>query len=340
MFKPKYKLTPELLKIILETERFYGQLMALRIPKELEINLKRDNLLQSTYISNSIEGNPLTLPEVTNLLLDNRVPVNRDEKEIVNYFSALENLENHLDKSPSISLMKAIHKQVLEGVNNQIAGKVRSERVAVGRYAKEKNTSTFRIKHRPPYHKKEEIENYLKKLFDWTKASDNLSVVLKAGIFHHHFVYLHPFVDGNGRTCRLLTTLIFLKNNYLINKYFVLDDYYDIDRYLYFDKLHSADKGDKTEWLEYFSEGVKYSMQSALSKVKTALEKLSFQKQLTNQEKKVLTIVREMERVTSNYLGQKLKVSRQQAHSLLSSLVEKGFLDKKGSTKSSYYFLK
>ncbi len=47
------------------------------------------------------------------------------------------------------------------------------------------------------------------------------------------------------------------------NKYFVLDDYYDIDRIQYSDKLHSADTGNQTQWLEYFTDGVKYSLQSA-----------------------------------------------------------------------------
>jgi len=98
MFKPKFKLTQKLLSNIGQIERFYGQLEGLKIPKKLEINLQRDNLIQSSYVSNSIEGNPLSLREVTNLLLDERVPVNRDEKEVVNYFAILQNLNSYINK--------------------------------------------------------------------------------------------------------------------------------------------------------------------------------------------------------------------------------------------------
>lgn len=340
MFNPNYKLTPKLLNLILKIERIYGQLSALRVPKSLELNLKRTNLIQSTYISNSIEGNPLTLPEVTNLLLDGRVPANRNEKEVTNYFEMLGKLPEHIETPFSLGLMNLVHQEILKGVNDQIAGKTRDEAVAVGKYMKEENVSTFRIKHQPPYHSRIEIEKYLNELYQWLKTEKDISTILKAGIFHHHFVYIHPFIDGNGRVCRILTTLVFLKGGYNINKYFVLDDYYDIDRHLYSDKLHTADSGDKTEWLEYFCEGVMHSLKSAFFKIKNEAEKLNILQRLTTKENEVLNMVKELKEVNSAYLVKKLKVSRQQAHNLLRSLVEKGFLGKKGSTKSSYYFWK
>lgn len=139
---------------------------------------------------------------------------------------------------------------------------------------------------------------------------------------------------------RLLTTLIFLKSGFAIDKYFILDDYYDVDRNEYSDKLHSADSGDKTKWLEYFSDGVKYSLQSALGKLERATEELPMAERLTGKEKEVLKILREKKEVTSEALSGLLKVTRQQAHSLLKSLVEKGFAKMKGTTKGSYYFLK
>jgi Fic family protein len=178
----------------------------------------------------------------------------------------------------------------------------------------------------------------LDNLFDWLSNS-NIPTPLKAGIWHHQFVYIHPFLDGNGRTCRLLTALIFLKENYLINKYFVLDDYYDIDRPQYSEKLHTADNGDKTTWLEYFTDGVKYSLQGALAKAKNALSTVTISQQPTAREKEVLEMFKEYTEISSAILVKRLKMSRQQAHKLLSSLVERGLVKKIGSTKSSYYTL-
>jgi len=174
---------------------------------------------------------------------------------------------------------------------------------------------------------------------DWLPKAQE-SPILKTGIFHHEFVYIHPFEDGNGRVCRLLTALIFLRHNYLINKYFVLDDYYDIDRELYSDSLHSADSGDKTKWLEYFTDGVKYSLQSALGRIETGLSRLTFDLRPTPKEQEVLGIIQKYRQISSSDLVKEFKITRQQAFNLLKSLTEKGYVEKKGSTKSSYYELK
>ncbi len=186
---------------------------------------------------------------------------------------------------------------------------------------------------------KSQIKEAILELINWLQKTKELPI-LKTGIFHHQFVYIHPFEDGNGRVCRLLTSLIFLKHNYLINKYFVLDDYYDIDRIQYSDKLHSADTGNQTQWLEYFTDGVKYSLQSALGKVETGLTKLTFDMRPTSKEQNVLEIIQKYRELTSQDLTKELHISRQQAFNLLKSLTEKGYIEKKGSTKNSYYILK
>ena len=340
MFIPNYRLTPKLLFNISQIERFYGRLESLRIPQKLELNLERNNLIQSTYISNSIEGNPLTLMEVTNILLGGRVPVNREEKEVKNYFDILKDLDDLSSQKINLGMICSLHKKLLTGVNNKIAGEIRDKKVVVESYIRGKKTQLIHVKHNPPYHRKEQIESEIKKLFDWVIKDRQIPTVIKVGIFHHHFVFIHPFEDGNGRVCRLLSALILLQNDYAINKYFVLDDYYDIDRSLYSDKLHSADRGDKTEWLEYFSDGMKYSLQNAFGKYKNALSSLQITERLTSKEQEVLSILQEREEITSNDLADILKVSRQQAHNLLSSLLDKGFIGKKGSTKASYYFIK
>jgi Fic family protein len=340
MFKPQFTFTSKLLSNISNIERIYGQLEALKIPKKLELNLKRDNLIQSSYVSNSIEGNPMSLREVTNLLLGDRVPVNRDEKEVKNYFNILQNLSELSKKELDIDLTNQIHKNLLAGVKDEIAGQIRNKKVVVGKYSGEHRESlSLEVKHEPPHHQKNDIISALKELYSWFK-NQGQPVPLSVGIFHHHFVYIHPYIDGNGRVCRLLTALVFCQHNYQINKYFVLDDYYDIDRMLYSDKLHSADKGDKTEWLEYFTDGVLYSLQGSLARVKEGLSRLKIEDRPTVKEKQVLDIVEERRQVTSTQIADVLDVSRQQAHSLLSSLVEKGILEKKGTTKGSYYFIK
>jgi len=339
MFHPKYNLTNKLFSNVATTERLYGQIEALRLPEKLRLNLKRKNLVESAYYSNKIEGNPMTLPEVTNLLLDSRVPVNRDEKEVANYFEMLEKLKEYTETPITTDFVTDIHGKLFTNVR-QKAGEFRNEIVAVGRYTGEGDNVSFKVKHLPPFHAQSEIKDALSKLLQWVDHQQELPIVIKAGVFHHEFVYIHPFEDGNGRVCRILTALLFLKANYRINKYFILDDYYDLDRIQYSDMLHSADEGDKTKWLEYFSDGVKYSLQSALAKVQNAVKTLKIAERPTTKEKVVLNMMTKQPEITSREIALALRVSRQQAHNLLKSLVDKGLAERRGTTKSSYYILK
>lgn len=339
MYKPTYTLTTELLTTVSAIERFYGQVEALKIPQILELNLTRQNMIQSSYASNKIEGNPLTLPEVTNLLLDDRIPANRSEKEVVNYFGLLKNLSSYSLLTLTLEFITSLHGKLLKDVDNT-AGNIRNVKVVVGRTGKEGDNTTLRVKHDPPYHTSGKISQGLTELISWMQYDNNTQPVLKAGIFHHEFVYLHPFEDGNGRICRLLTALIMVKSGYLINRYFILDDYYDIDRHQYSDMLHSADNGDKTQWLTYFCDGMKYSLQSSLSRLKTAMRTLSVPNRPTRRENEVLVMFDNQQEITSSDIVKQLKVTRQQAHNLLTALIDKGFVEKRGTTKSSYYVMK
>lgn len=336
MFQPKFTITPKLLGNLNEIERLYGRLEGMKAPQNLLLNLQRDNLIESSYASNSMEGNPLSQHDVTNLLLNDRVPVNRDEKEVVNYFGILKSLDGRKDVPIDLNLILKIHAELMAGVEDKIKGEIRNKEIFVG---KRKGSGELEIKHNPPFHDAASIKKALTELTDWLAQSQDLPV-FKAGIFHHQFVYIHPFEDGNGRACRLLTALIFLKHNYLINKYFVLDDYYDIDRDNYSDQLHTADKGDKTVWLEYFTDGVKFSLLSALSRIESGLSQMSFDTRPSPRESDALKLIQQYRQMNSADIVRELKISRQQAFNLLKALTEKGFVEKRGTTKNSYYILK
>lgn len=335
MINTKYKLSKKLLENISFIERLYGQLESQVVPRELLLNLEKHNLVKSSFSSNSIEGNPLSQEEVTNLILGGRVPANRDEKEVKNYFDILKQIGKEYNTLDIVTILK-IHKELLEGVEDQIGGKIRNSKIVVGNPSQDGNIV---IKHEPPKHTKKEIGKLLEELIEWTNISEELPI-LKVGIYHHEFVYIHPFVDGNGRVCRLTTTLLLNKLGYKINKYFILDDYYDIDRIQYSDCLHSADSGDKTEWLEYFTDGVKFSLQSALAKIEEGLKNISFDMRPTNRERDVLELIKKYKEITSSDVSKVLNISRQQAFNLLDGLVSKGYLEKQGSTKNSFYILR
>src|SRR5690606_30931045 len=105
-------------------------------------------------------------------------------------------------------LILNIHKKLMSGVRDDIKGKIRNRQIVIGSH---RENNKLVIKHNPPYHAKFKIEKALNELLIWFKDAKELSI-LKVGIFHHQFVYIHPFEDGNGRVCRLLTALLFLKH--------------------------------------------------------------------------------------------------------------------------------
>src|SRR3989344_4582881 len=134
MFTPKYSITPKLLNNLQEIERLYGRLEGTQVPQNLLLNLERDNLIQSSYASNGIEGNPLSQAEVTNLLLNDRAPVNRNEKEVVNYFQILKKLDTMIPGSFTLELMCRLHSGLRKGVDDEIAGHIRTKQIVVGRH--------------------------------------------------------------------------------------------------------------------------------------------------------------------------------------------------------------
>ncbi len=343
MFEPKFTFTLKIVNSIATIERLYGQLINEKLIPSISLKLRQENQMLATHYSTSIEGNPLSPYDVTNIILGDQVPVTKSEKEVKNYFSVLQTIFAHARNHEPITttLIQKLHGELMEGIEKKSLGSLRDGPVFVGHRTPEEIV----VKHNPPFHTKDEIEKALQELFDWVQQEVALPPLIRAGILHHQFAYIHPFFDGNGRLARIITAYFLLLQNYEVAKFFILDDYYDIDRHLYSDSLHTADSGDKTQWLEYFLEGIAYSLQAALARIhelsNAKFEEITGEKRVlvTSREEEVLQIVIEKKAIKTTDIQKALSVTRQQAHSLLASLVKKQLLEKFGKTKTSYYTL-
>lgn len=343
MFEPKFALTLKIVTTLGAIERLYGKLYSEKLIPSLAIRLAKENQILATHYSTSIEGNPLSPQDVTNVILGDKIPTTKSEQEVKNYFSILTSLPGLVrQKVPlSVGLTEKFHSELMDKLDERIRGHVRDGSVFIGH----KEQDQIVVKHNPPFHTKEEIIHALEELYTWLQEDKELPPLLKAGILHHQFAYIHPFFDGNGRIGRILTAYYLLLEQYEVTKYFILDDYYDIDRHLYSDSLHTADNGDKTVWLEYFLEGIATSLQTAISRIeelkRTALDEFTGEKRVlvTPREEEVLQYILERKAIKSSDLEKLFSVTRQQAHALLASLVRKGLVEKFGITKTSYYKL-
>lgn len=343
MFEPKFSFTGTIVNNLAKIERIYGSLLEQELIPSLALQLSQENQILATHHSTSIEGNPLSPLDVTNIVLGAQIPTTKSEREVKNYFAVLNKI-NVFAKSRrpiSIELTLELHEELMKGLMTHGIGKFRNGEVFVGH----KTQQEIVVKHSPPFHSAREIENHLKAVYEWVNAKEEIHPLIRAAILHHQFAYIHPFFDGNGRLARILTSYFLILKNYDVVKFFILDDYYDIDREQYSDMLHSADSGDESQWMEYFLEGIGFSLQTAASRVnkirENTVDSVTGEKRVlvTSREEDVIRIVIDKKAIKTSDVVETLAVTRQQAHALLASLVKKGILKKFGITKMSYYKL-
>lgn len=340
-----FRFTPKLVNLLAQAQGLYSQLETEAEIPSLTLSLTRQNQALASHYSTSIEGNPLTQVEVTNIVLGDKVAITKSEKEVRNYFEVLNRISVFAREKKPLTLERtlALHADLMRDLGVKEAGKFRSGAVVVGH---RDIAGIVHVKHNPPSHTREGITKLVTKHYQDIADDKENHPLIKAGILHHDLVFIHPFLDGNGRIARILTAYYLLLNGYEVTKYFILDDYYDIDRLNYSDKLHSADKGNKTQWLEYFLEGITYSLQAAIGRVevlkKTQVDELTGEQRVlvSKREEEVLQLILEKKALKTHDVAEVFGVTRQQAQSLLNSLVKKGIILKIGKTKSSYYQLK
>jgi len=240
------------------------------IPK-WEVSLRREAIIRSAHSSTAIEGNRLSLEQVSDLAQGREIMATRkDKQEVLNYLKVLQSIDKLTDgkKITEKGILK-IHKMVTRNTleNPSDCGVYRNRYVIVG------NRLTGEVFFRPPSN--EDVPKLMKALTVWLNSAEAQAFdpVIEAGIAHYEFVRIHPFTDGNGRTARVLATLILYLRGFDAKQFFCLDDYYDSGRPLYYRALQSVNQKtlDITKWLEYFVEGVKVS----IAAVKESVVRLS-----------------------------------------------------------------
>lgn len=197
---------PELLKRI---DARKARLDALRpLPAATVASLHDKLALEWTYNSNAIEGNTLTLRE-TQVVLEG-VTVGgkslREHLEAINHREAIGAVEELIQSGKAMTEwdVRGIHQIVLKGIDPEHAGRYRTENVAI-----------VGASHTPPAAVL--VPERMEELMQWLggSASHGLHPVARAAEFHTRFVEVHPFVDGNGRTGRLLMNAVLMQEGYL-----------------------------------------------------------------------------------------------------------------------------
>ncbi len=123
------------------------------------------------------------------------------------------------------------------------------------------NSRTREVTYTPP--PPEQVAPLMRELVEWLRVETGIHPVLVAGIAQFQLVHIHPFVDGNGRTSRLLSTLCLYRSGYDFKRLFTLSEFYDRDRSAFYAALRRVREQDMdlTDWLDYSVHGLMQQME-------------------------------------------------------------------------------
>jgi len=235
------------------------------ISKTLLLKLKERFEVEMTYNSNAIEGNTLTLKE-TYWVIQQGITVKgkslKDHLEAKNHKEALDYLYETIDNDRNFTfsehLVKELHSLMIQDIDKNIAGRYRNVDVFIAG-----------TEHVPP--KAFEVPFKMSELIDWAKKNyKKMYIVEFAAIFHHKFVHIHPFQDGNGRTGRLLM------NIFLMQYGFPIAIIQKNDRQKYYRVLEMADNGNHKPLVLFVAQAVLRSLNIYLDVLTPSKDKENF----------------------------------------------------------------
>lgn len=342
-FNPKFTITNSITAGLTQIERARGFLEAVNLsPDWLRAMGKRALLLEAHHTTH-IEGTHLTLNQAERILDGQTVPEADpdDSRELLNYRRAFEFVSEYLESGSPLTegLVREIHKRLVEGV--------RGGRAAPGEYRKVQNyvvnTATGETVYTPP--PPGDVPIMMADLVKWVNRPGDMHPVLVSGIAQFQLVHIHPFLDGNGRASRLLSTLCLYRAGYDFKRLFTISEFYDRDRTAFYGAIQSVRKRqmDMTGWLEYFVDG----LSSQLAEVKQCGERivtrdaLVAEHKLSNRQAAALGHVLEHGGLSiQDYEVLCPETNRRTLQRDLKDMADKGLLEVGGATNRLIYRLK
>ena len=338
-FTPNFTITSKVARALMRIEAAKQAVGHLPITPSVLATLRETARLFSTHYSTMIEGNRLTQEQVSKVIEKHEhfPGRERDEKEVLGYYAALEKAEQFATaRGPLAELhIQTLHALVMAGGRKRVKPSPYRDGQNVIR-----DSRSGRIVYLPPEAK--DVPALMRAMAAWIKVSEpeGLPCPIRAGIAHYQFATVHPYYDGNGRTARLLTTLILHRGAYDLKGLYSLEEYYARDLGGYYKALtigpsHNYYEGravaDITPWVEYFCDGVADSFESVKLRAEEAAsggaqDQSRLLRKLDARQRKALELFRAHETITSRDVQKLFSISQRTARVLLAAWVEGGFV--------------
>ena len=236
-FKPRFTITNRMTSAITQIERARGFLEAARLSDDWVRDMGNQALIKEAHHTTHIEGTRLTLDQAERLWKGEAVPEADpdDTRELLNYRTAFEFVSQCLDSGDPITegMVREIHRKLVEGVRGGKADPGNYRRIQ--NYVA--NSSTGEVIYTPP--SAVEVPIMMSEMVKWLNLDLEIHPVLISGIAQFQLVHIHPFLDGNGRASRLLSTLCLYKAGYDFKRLFTISEYYDRHRQTFYKKIRN-----------------------------------------------------------------------------------------------------
>lgn len=234
-----HTITPEILNLIQEISSILGKVNASNLQK-VQPELRKRNKIRTIQSTLAIEGNSLTENEITKIIDEQWVK--GPKNEITEVLNAIEVYNQFSELNPySERSFKKAHKLLTKNLLPKDSGKYRSQDVGVGHHIA------------PPHNM---VTQLMKDLFKDLKTS-KLPVILKSCIFHYEHLFIHPFIDGNGRMGRLWQTLLLTQYDPIF-EFIPIENFIKKSQNQYYQVLRNCDrKGNSTLFIEFMLKIIK-----------------------------------------------------------------------------------
>jgi len=342
MFNPKYQITHALLENIKRITTLTQALNQRRFPHTVLVELQRDAEAVSSYASTSIEGNPLPLTDVKRILKSRPQNIRDSEREVLNYNEILKEINAKLGKGSlpiTLPLILQIHKKATQKLLPAFqSGKLRADPVFVN------DPRARKTIYYPP--DAQDVPPLVKDLLHFIETNKSkIDPLILAGLFHKQMVVIHPFMDGNGRTTRLLTKILLADMGLNTFNLFSFENYYNQNVTRYFQTVGSfgnyydmADKVDFSAWLEYFTGGIIDEL-LRVEKI-LPLAAANPRDELQPHHRQIIETLKEKGFITDRDYAALVSRAKPTRRLDFNKLIELGLIQREGKGKNTYYVLK
>jgi len=326
LIPPKYTLTNQISEFLSSIEASRAVIENIEIPRELEMNIRRSSNLKSSLFSARIEGNPLTLSELS-------YKSTKDIKkiEIVNILKAINLISSTHRKSLTAADLKNYHKIIMKDLpGSSSIGYFRSEVSAIF------NQAGVAVYMPPP---PSQIKALIDSLLEFINSEIEQFIPIRACLSHYIFEKIHPFLDGNGRIGRLLIQRVLQTGDYDMRGLLSIEEYLDNNRESYYDVLDNKES-DVNEYLEFMLSAIAKTASDAKNQLYMKKESVP-EDSLLPRRAEILNIIRDHRMVNFDQIRRRfLRINERTLRYDLKKLTDAGYLKKLGSTKGVYYQVK